>query len=557
MLTEIMKSEHRTLVASLREEINTEKQLVLRSIEKETNTLIQTVTTKTDNNKHNVDRQLEEHKKSLQSTYEKHANTIISSIELLKTSVIETINTQYERLQILDKFQLTVTEIIEQNIEKSIMKHVGTYRSTSIDVTTIQQLQSTIVGVFDNYFTTTRNSNDNELKQLLVERYEYLTDLLRKQQETVSLQLTTMKQSQDTVVATMEKFSTVSEYESLKQLIIDHRLYFTDIIEKQSKTLALALIKETVLAVIKEQTSISVIDRKTTIIPANVEQYQYLTDLLQKQQETISLLLTKMEQLQNTVVETMKKISTVKNESSQYESLKQLLIERNHYLIKETVLAVIKEQTSISVIDKNSTSISVIDKNSTPISVINSNSFKLSIQTAEFADIFAELSINGKKYDSGLYTLCQRDPSHSDVVNCFVNPPLKDGTLALTLYAKTKAESEYRAAISIQMSPQNIAQGITFPRIYPPFRDQKCILIEPLQRLIQINEQIFIHMILPGVRKVRIHNNDENIRLTENQLHNGIVQVNLLVRGNIIVYGQWSGGIELRVCAFEIDNTFH
>lgn len=138
VLTEIIKLEHKTLVASIREEMNTDKKSLLQSIEKEKDVLVQAVST-ANKEKQTIVRLLEEHKSSLQSTYERHISTTISSIELLKTTMIETIDTQYERLRIFDQFQLTLNETIEREVEKTMMKHLEAYRATSVDITTIQQ----------------------------------------------------------------------------------------------------------------------------------------------------------------------------------------------------------------------------------------------------------------------------------------------------------------------------------------------------------------------------------------------------------------------------------
>lgn len=443
-LTKIIKSEHQTLVTSIREEINTDTKSLLRSIEKERDVFAQAVST-ANQEKQTIVRLLEEHKSSLQSTYERHISTTISSIELLKTTMIETINAQYERLQILDQFQLTSNETIERAVEKTMMKHLEAYRATSIDINTIQQVQNTMIETFKGYYITLNNDNDNRMKQFVAEQYQHLTNLLKEQLEKISLELRVIKQSQSN--------------EALKQLFIEQRKDLTDLIERQSRTLSLELIKKTVLDALKEQASIGVSDTITTnptVLPADV--------------------------------------------------------------------------------------------------VYDQCPFKVSIQTAESAQVYAELAVGDKNYGKELYTLCQRDPTQSDIVNCFVVPPLKTGALALKIYAKTKSESEYRAAITIKMPAKNITEGIPFPKMYSPFQEHQCILIEPLQRFVQPNKQILIHMKLAGARRVKIRNGDNENVLGQDEFHDGVVKTKVLVRGDVIIFGQWNGQTDLApVCAFKMD----
>ncbi|CAF3928259.1 unnamed protein product, partial [Adineta steineri] len=74
----------------------------------------------------------------------------------------------------------------------------------------------------------------------------------------------------------------------------------------------------------------------------------------------------------------------------------------------------------------------------------------------------------------------------------------------------------------------NVNQPITFPKLYPSFRDHQCILNEPLRRSLQQYEEILLHMNVPNANKIIISN------------------------GNLIVYGQWNGQENSPICAYEM-----
>jgi hypothetical protein len=454
-LTEIMKSEHQTLVASIRKEMSTETQTLLRSIEKEKVVLPQAKTAG-NNEKEEILRLIEEQKSLLQNTYEKHANTIISSIELLKKIMTETLNAQHEQLKLVDQLQLTLSETVEREIEKTIVKHFESYKSTSLDVSTIEQLRTTLIETIEKRSTTMGHDTDGVSKHFLTEERQKLTDLITKQQQTYARDITTIKQLQSTLIETIEKFSTTTksdnyDNDSLKRLFAEQRQYFSDLITKQQQTFSLDLIKETVHIALKEQSSIAVTSTTHT--------------------------------------------------GMKYDS----------------------------------------------------RPFKISIKTGEFAHVFAKLTVGGIECPRELHTLCQRDPFQTDVVDCFVAPPMRDGPSELIVYAKTKNETEYRAAMCIQMSYLNVAQTITFPQLYQSFKDHQCILIEPLRRFVQQNEQILIHMVIPAAQKIKIYNGDDEIVLNQDEYRNGILKKKVHVQGNLLVYGQWGRNTDSPICAFEMN----
>jgi hypothetical protein len=454
-LTEIIKSERETLVSSFRKNISVENHTLLLSIEKETEAITEATTT-AKNEKQEILRLIEKQKSSLENTFEQHASSMISNIELLKTTITETSNAQHKQLQSLYELQHKLSETIEREVEKIMVKHFETYRSTSLDATTIKQLESTLIETFETCSNTTKADNDDTMKRFLLDQKQQLTDLITKQQQTYALGINEIKKLQTTIIQTINNISIPNRDDQNDNDALK-RLFF--------------------------------------------EQRQFLTDLIREQQESLSL-----------------------------------------NLIKETVINAIKEQHSSVV----STTISTgMTRDPRP--------FKISIKTGESAQVFAKLNIDGIEFPSELHTLCQRDPSKVNTVDCFVAPPVRDGPCELTIYAKTKNETEYRAAICILMSYLNVAQPITFPQVYSPFTDYQCVLIEPLRRFLQQNEQVLIHMLIPGAHEIKIRNGDDDIVLNNDEYRHGIVKKKVQIQGNLLVYGRWNRQTDSLICAFEMN----
>lgn len=257
-LVDILKIEHKSLVSSFREEISAEKNTLLRSIEKETKIVTQ-ATTAANNQKQEAFRVLEEKISTLESIHEKHASSIIASIELLKSTVSEALNTHHEQLQSLDQLQLALSKMIEREVEQVMMKHLETYRSTSTDISTIKQLQTTLIETFEKRSTTKKDDNNDALKYLLAEQTQNLTSLITKNQQTYSLDSSTIKQLQSTIIEIMEKSIKKkrdnNDTDVLNRLFAEQRHYLTELITKQQQAFSLDLIKETVISTLKEQTS--------------------------------------------------------------------------------------------------------------------------------------------------------------------------------------------------------------------------------------------------------------------------------------------------------------
>ncbi|CAF3542276.1 unnamed protein product [Rotaria sp. Silwood1] len=167
------------------------------------------------------------------------------------------------------------------------------------------------------------------------------------------------------------------------------------------------------------------------------------------------------------------------------------------------------------------------------------NIFKISIKTPAYVDLYASLNIDDIEYPCHLHTLCQRDINQIDTMNCFLAPPT-DGHYEIRIYAKTNHETTYQDTIYMRLNVFNIIQAITFPIIYQSFSEYKCILIEPFRRLIQKNEYLFIHMIIPDAILIKIKNGEDYIIPNKDEYKNGLLKKEIHIQGDLHVCAQWN-----------------
>ena len=252
------------------------------------------------------------------------------------------------------------------------------------------------------------------------------------------------------------------------------------------------------------------------------EQRSFFQDFLFKQQVNL------VEQLNQTINVNLKQIS-ITNSSSSNVLIQQLFID-----LKELIMTLLPFGRE------------------THVPSTNRIPFQVSIETAEYAKVCAKLFVDDQEYPNDQHTLCQRDPVRKDLVQCFVSPPLTSGTLALKIFAKTKDEDQYRAAITVEMPAVNVKGGCTFPKLEQAFDEHRCILVEPFRRFVQLNEQLTIHLVLPQVSTVKIRNGEQIIQLDKEQLPQGVLKMKLQVRGHITIQGQWNGHRETNICRFSL-----
>lgn len=181
------------------------------------------------------------------------------------------------------------------------------------------------------------------------------------------------------------------------------------------------------------------------------------------------------------------------------------------------------------------------------------NLFQIAIRTPDDVDIFPELKIGDMEYPRKLHTLCQRDMTMPDVINCFIAPPA-DGLYEVVIYARTNNETTYHDAIYMRLNVVNIIGSITFSFTYQPFKEHRCILIEPFNRLIQENERVRIHMKIPDANVVKIQHAGDYIVPTKDEYKNGILMKEIIVQSDISICARWDDNADSIsiVCVFNM-----
>lgn len=183
----------------------------------------------------------------------------------------------------------------------------------------------------------------------------------------------------------------------------------------------------------------------------------------------------------------------------------------------------------------------------------NQNLFQISIHTPNNVNLLLQLKVNETEYPGCLHTLCQRDENQSDILNCFLAPPVA-GLYQINIFANVNNEKQYRDAIEMRLRVPNIADAMTFPRFYAAFSQHKCILVEPLQRLVYRNSEILIHMIIPLANVVKIKNGEDFISLIQDDYKNGILKKKLRVQGDVCIHARWNDNADKidTLCVFDL-----
>lgn len=168
----------------------------------------------------------------------------------------------------------------------------------------------------------------------------------------------------------------------------------------------------------------------------------------------------------------------------------------------------------------------------------NQNLFKIIIKTPEHVDLLANLKVGDTEYPTSLHTLCQRDQNKPEHCNCLIAPPL-DGLYEVIIYAKEKGEKTYTDAIYMRLRVSDIFDAFMFPIVYSTFTEQRCILIEPLRRLVRENEQVLIHMIIPKANVLTIRNGEDTMVPHSDEYKDGVLKKTVRVQGDLQICGRW------------------
>jgi hypothetical protein len=392
---------------------------------------------------------------------------------------------------------------------------------------------------------TTEANNKSEIIHLLEEQTNSITKLCETNINTTTSSIDTLKQ---TLIETLDTQHNTSQ--SLEQL----QLTLIQAIEQEVQKITLkneeilsATIAETKAIGQLQNRLIQKIENYPTTLKHDdevlnhlfAEQKQFLTDAV-AQQQTLSL-----ERIKRTVLDAI-------DEKQSTPAIASNNIIHSHHTINDTITDVSSDQLLVDNYNITTKGNSRSLPKGSSRRLTDQNLFKVSIRSPEPAHIFAKLVIDGMECSRRLHTLCQQDAIQNDVFNCYIAPPTKNGPYEVTIYAKTNKETAYRSAICIRLPGSNISQSITFPLVHQSFEEHRCILIEPFQRLLRQNEQVLIHMIVPGAHLVRIQNGEDNNELDEKEYKNGIVKKKIRVRGDVTVTGCWDKKTDSTICVFKM-----
>jgi hypothetical protein len=433
-------------------------------------------------------------------------------------------------------------------------------------------------------------------KAMITERRTLVASLRKEMAIKKKALIRSMKKENEVLLQATKE---ANKKEEIIRLLEEQNNSLANAYEKCVSTTASSIdaLKQTLLETLDAQhnTSQSAEHLQLTLIQTIEQEVQNIVLKNEEILRSTSIETNAINQLQTTLIQKIEKDSTTKKHDDAtlqhlFAEQKQVLTDavlqqQNHALsldmIKQTMIDALNFQQSTSVNittttehphqpasdNINNLPSQQIQTNNYPI--VNNNSHrlprmkssqhlvKISIKSPEPAHIFAKLIVDGMEYSRRLYTLCQRDPIQKDVFNCYIAPPTKDSPCEVTIYAKTKKETAYRAAICIRLPGSNISQPITFPLVHQSFEEHQCILIEPLQRLVRKNEQVLIHMIVPDAYVVKIRNGDDTIVLDEDEYRNGIVKKKVRVRGDLYVCGCWDKKTDSTMCVFNMNRNYY
>ncbi|CAF0813388.1 unnamed protein product [Rotaria sp. Silwood1] len=431
-------------------------------------------------------------------------------MNMKKRTLLRTIKKEKEVILQATKEANNKEEIIRLLEEQKNSLAIGFETCVSTTTTAIDTLKQVLIETLDAHHNTSQSMEQLQLTLIQTIEQEIQKIILKNEEilKSTSIETNAINQLQNTLVQKLENFSITKKHDddvTLNRLFAEQKQALTDAVAQQQQTLSLDLIKQTMVDAIKEQQLLSVNNTN------NMKNPQQSID------NTITNVLTQHTSQNSSTIDNNNLHSLFRIESSQYSR--------------------IHNQSSIKAVLKKSPDQHLI---------------KVSIKSPEPAHLFAKLVIGSTKYSRRLHTLCQRDMVQNDVYNCYVAPPAKDGPYEITIYAKTNKDTTYRAAICIRLPGSNIAQSITFPIVHQSFEEHQCILIEPFQGLLRQNEQVLIHMIVPGAHIVKVRNGDDNIELDVNEYQKDVVKKKIRVRGDIHIIGCWDKKTDSTICVFNM-----
>ena len=445
----------------------------------------------------------------------------------------------------------------------------------------------------------TSNIDVTTMKDLINETMKnerrFMVDSLRKEMNTKKKTIVrTIKKGNKTL---LDATNEANKSDEILRLLGEQKTLLTEVCDRciQTTTSSINTLKETLMETLTSQHSaLQSMEQIQSTLLQTIE--QEVQKIILKNEQIIALTSTQTNSINRVETTLTQKIdNSTQRDSTEFNRLlteqKKVLADLTQQqqrspsldLIRETMINVLHEQQNTSTMMKSdenpspplmnirtndplptqNRSVRLSDSHISPTRRLGNSStitksssdyhlLKFSIRSAEKANLYAKLVVDGIEYSRPLHTLCQRDPFQKDVYNCYIAPPTKDGLYQLTIFAKTDNETNYRASISVRLPGSSQFQSVIFPLMHQSFYDHHCILIEPLRRVLRLNEQIFIHLIVPNAHKVKIRNGQDTLELEGNELKNDIVKKKIRVRGEVCIIGCWDRKTDATICVFSV-----
>ncbi|CAF2460698.1 unnamed protein product [Rotaria sp. Silwood2] len=429
-----------------------------------------------------------------------------------------------------------------------------------------------------------KQSAEQKLNETLKNERQSMLDSFRQELEAKNTTLIQSIKTEEQVLIQESAKSMISK-EEIVLLFEEQKRSLESIYEKQNRTIDSS--DDRFIQNVTEVTN----TQQVLSTALNHFQITLIQTVEKEMQQTISKIVEKFEsmtleitQLKQSLEQTTEKRSSTTIKRNDSDLLNHLFVEQKKFLIdtieqqqklwSERLQLIVRsalfEQKSSSVVtntgntsssssstvkvktQQEQTTDHLLHINQTSSNSADQHLFKLSIKSPEPVSVFAKLFIAGIEYPRKSHTLCQQDPSHSDEVTCYIAPPAVDGPYNVIVYAKTRTETAYRAAISMRIPGPNITQSVFFPYTFPSFEMHQCILIQPLQSFLRHNEHVLIQMVIPDAHAVKIYNGNDAVVLDDDDFTNGKLKKQLQVCGDVYVYGQWKNETDSPICFFYV-----
>lgn len=495
-LAEIMEIEHRTLIKSIRKSVKKENEKLVQSLQESPP---KKVDQKASLNEQKI-------REILKTQHESIRKSFCQELKIENQSLIQLVK---ESSATIDKEKSITEEKLNEILKSEHELMIESFR---------QEIRSEREALFKS-IESREQSLKEELSQLIIKKEE-LIRLFEEQKQSLESIYERQINTIDTHTKSITENTTILDVDQKKSSSTLNQFQIT-LIQNVDKEVQ-RIISKTIEKI--ELMTVKITELKTDSKP-KIDDTDFLNYLFTEQKKILNEIIREQEIIWN---------------------------ERLNLIIREVFHEVSQNPNSTHTTNGLTSNNTNSNIQRTVSNSADEHLLKLSIQSPEPVRLLAKLIIDGVEYPAKSHTLCQSDPIHSDKVTCYLAPPAIDGPYNLVIYAKTKTETAYRAAISVRFPGVNVPKSIYFPYTFPSFENHQCILIEPLRSSLKHNELSLIHMIVPDARDIKIQNGDQVILLDHNEYNDRVVKKQIKVLGDVHVYGRWKNENDEPICFFYV-----